>query len=144
MRILGNDLLDMPVEFLNETGLEMTSKEDLFGQADFVSLNCDLNPTSFHLMNETTLAMMKTSAVLINTARGPIIDEPALIKALKNKQIAGAALDVFEVEPLPEGSPLLKMRNVLLSPHNANSSPEAWESVHESTIKNLMEELRKK
>jgi D-3-phosphoglycerate dehydrogenase len=85
---------------------------------------------------------MRPSAVVINTARGPIIDESALIRALKAKRIAGAALDVFEVEPLPADSPLLKMENVLLSPHNSNSSPSAWEHVHQNSIRNLLAGLK--
>lgn len=143
MRVLGNDIVEMPEEFQTETGIHMVSKDELLKEADFVSLNCDLNPTSFHLMNESKFAMMKTTAVVINTARGPVIDERALIKALKNEDIAGAALDVFEDEPLPGDSPLRQMDNVMLAPHNANSSPEAWERVHQNTIKNLIEELRK-
>jgi phosphoglycerate dehydrogenase-like enzyme len=84
---------------------------------------------------------MKSTAVLINTARGPIVDEKALIAALQLGQIGGAALDVFEQEPLPKDSPLLKMDNVMLAPHNANSSPAAWERVHWNTIKNLLDGL---
>jgi D-3-phosphoglycerate dehydrogenase len=141
MRVLGNDLLEMPVEFLGDTGIEMVSKDDLLRQADFVTLNCDLNPTSFHLMDETRLALMKSSAVIVNTSRGSVVDEAALIRALQEERIAGAALDVFEREPLPADSPLREMDNVLLAPHNANSSPEAWEHVHKNTIRNLLEGL---
>jgi D-3-phosphoglycerate dehydrogenase / 2-oxoglutarate reductase len=79
--------------------------------------------------------------VLINTARGPIIDEPALVAALQDSWIGGAALDVFELEPLPVNSPLRKMANVLLAPHNANSSPAAWDRVHWNTIRNLLDGL---
>lgn len=141
MRLLGNDIVEMPPAFLEETGIQMVSKEDLLREADFVSLNCDLNPTSYHLIGERELSLMKPSGYLINTARGPVVEEPALVKALQNRRIAGAALDVFEVEPLPEHSPLLRMDNVLLAPHNANSSPEAWERVHQNTIRNLLEVL---
>jgi len=143
IKVLGNDIVEMPAEFLSETGIEMVSKEELLRQADFVSLNCDLNPTSYHLVSAAEFAQMKPSAIIINTARGPIIDEPELVKALQEKQIAGAAMDVFEVEPLPADSPLRKIDNVLLAPHNANSSPEAWERVHEDTIRNLLEELQR-
>lgn len=81
---------------------------------------------------------MKHSAVLINTSRGPVVDEVALVEALQRRQIAGAGLDVYEIEPLPPESPLLKLDNVLLAPHNSNSSPAAWERVHINTIRNLL------
>jgi len=141
MQVLGNDIVEIDHVFISETGIEMTSLEDLLARADYVSINCDLNPTSQHLMNTETFAVMKPSAVLINTARGPIVDEKALIEALQSERLAGAALDVFEVEPLPLDSPLMKMDNVLLAPHNANSSPAAWERVHWNTIKNLLDGL---
>jgi phosphoglycerate dehydrogenase-like enzyme len=143
MHVLGNDLVEMPKDFLEETSIEMTSKEKLLGQSDFVSLNCDLNPTSYYLMNGARFAQMKDTAIVINTARGPVVREEALIRALENGKIGGAALDVFEEEPLPDHSPLRQMDNVLLAPHNANSSPEAWERVHQTTIRNLLEELEK-
>ncbi len=141
MELLGNDIIEIEPDFVRELRLEMTSLDDLLGRADFVSVNCDLNPTSIHLINAKTLAMMKPEAVLINTARGPIVNELALVEALNAERIAGAALDVFEVEPLPEGSPLLQMDNVMIAPHNANSSPMAWERVHWNTIRNLLEGL---
>ena len=81
---------------------------------------------------------MKPGSVIVNCARGPLIDEPALIRALQSGHIAGAGLDVFEVEPLSASSPLHGMRNVLLAPHNANSSPISHERVHWSTLKNLL------
>jgi phosphoglycerate dehydrogenase-like enzyme len=141
MKLLGNDIITIDPAFIAETGVEMTSLDDLLRRADFVSLNCDLNPTSLKLVNTRALSMMRPDAVLINTARGPIVDEGALVKALKAGTIGGAALDLFEVEPLPAGSPLRQMDNVMLAPHNANSSPAAWERVHWNTIKNLVEGL---
>lgn len=92
-------------------------------------------------MNSDTFALMKPDAVLINTARGSIVDEKSLIAALQAQRLGGAALDVFEVEPLPRDSPLMKMDNVMLAPHNTNSSPAAWERVHWNTIKNLLDGL---
>jgi D-3-phosphoglycerate dehydrogenase len=141
MNLLGNDIVDIDHVFIAETGVKMTSLDDLLSRSDFVSLNCTLNPTSLHLINTRTLSLMRPHAVLINTARGPIVDEPALVAALQAGTIAGAALDVFETEPLPAASPLKQMDNVLLAPHNANSSPAAWERVHLNTIKNLIEGL---
>jgi D-3-phosphoglycerate dehydrogenase len=86
---------------------------------------------------------MKPSAYLINASRGPVVDESALTTALQKRQIAGAALDVFEQEPLPAESPLRTLGNCLLAPHNANSSPHAWQKVHENTIRNLLKGLQK-
>jgi len=141
MKVYGNDIVDIDHVFISETGIVMTNLEHLLSNADFVSINCDLNPTSHHLMNADTFALMKSTAVIINTARGPLIDEKSLIEALQAKRLAGAALDVFEHEPLPLESPLMKMDNIMLAPHNSNSSPAAWERVHWNTIKNLVEGL---
>jgi len=141
MQLLGNDIIEISPDFLCEYRVKMLPLKRLLSQADFISLHCDLNPTSFHLINKEALSLMKPSAVLINTARGPIIDEPALIEALRSHQIAGAALDVFENEPLSQNSPLLTMDNVFLAPHNANASPMAWERVHWNTIRNALEGL---
>jgi len=142
MRILGNDIKEMPRDFISETGIEMVSIENLLAAADFVSLNPDLNPTSYHLIGKQQLEMMKTGAYLINASRGPVVDENALIEALQEKRIAGAGLDVFEEEPLPQDSPLLEFDNCLLAPHNANSSPRAWQHVHENTVRNLLKGLQ--
>ncbi|MEW6673303.1 MAG: phosphoglycerate dehydrogenase [Thermodesulfobacteriota bacterium] len=143
MNLVGSDPMRMPEEFLAVTRIRMMSTHELLRLADFVSLNCDLNPTSFHLIEARAIALMKPSAIIINTARGPIIDEPALIDALRAKQIAGAALDVFENEPLSVDNPLCRMSNVMMAPHNANSSPEAWEHVHRNSINNLIDVLER-
>jgi D-3-phosphoglycerate dehydrogenase len=141
MKVYGTDIIDIDHVFVTESGIEMTSLEFLLSNSDFVSINCDLNLTSHHLINRDTLALMKQNAILINTARGPIVEEKALIEALQARRLAGAALDVFEHEPLPIESPLMKMDNVMLAPHNSNSSPAAWERVHWNTIKNLLDGL---
>ena len=141
MKIYGTDIIEIDHVFISESGIQMTDLHFLLSNSDFVSINCDLNPTSHHLMNAKTFAMMKPEAILINTARGPIVDEKALIEALEAKSLGGAALDVFEFEPLPLESPLLKMDNVMLAPHNSNSSPVAWERIHWNTIKNLLDGL---
>ena len=142
-RVLGNDIVKMPKDFISETQIEMVDLDKLLAQADFISLNPDLNPTSYHLIGTPQLERMKSSAYLINASRGPVVDEPALTAALQAGKIAGAALDVFEEEPLPAQSPLRKLPNCLLAPHNANSSPRAWQRVHENTVRNLLEGLRK-
>jgi D-3-phosphoglycerate dehydrogenase len=141
MKVYGTDIIDIDHVFITETGLQMTTLQSLLSTADFISVNCDLNATSYHLINHDTLSLVKPNAILINTARGPIVEEKALVEALQSKRLAGAALDVFEYEPLPLESPLMQMDNVLLAPHNSNSSPVAWERVHWNTIKNLFEGL---
>lgn len=141
MRCLGNDPLPMPPQLIDETSVEMVELDELLAGADFVSLNCDLNPTSHHLVGRRELKIMKRGAVLINTARGPIVDEPALVEALESGEINGAGLDVFEVEPLPIDSPLRTMDRVILCPHMANSSPRACRNVHRQVIQNVQELL---
>jgi len=143
MNVFGNDPILPDESFRRQTQLEMISLTDLLAQSDFVTLHCDLNPTSFHLIGDEELGLMRPAAHLINTARGPLIDQSALIEALAERRIAGAALDVFEVEPLPLGSPLRAMDNCLLAPHNANSDSAAHKRVHESTIANLLAGLRR-
>ena len=141
LKVLGNDIREIDPGFVSSYDLEMVGFRELLSRADFVSVNCDLNPTSRHLFDDQAFSLMKPEAVLINTARGPIVDEVALIKALQKGEIAGAAMDVYENEPLPEDSQLRSFTQVLLAPHNANSSPLAWEKVHWNTIKNLLEGL---
>lgn len=141
MKLLGNDIIEIDPDFIRQNHVEMASLPDLLSRADFVSINCDLNPTSYHLINHDSISLMQPHSVLINTARGPIVEETALVDALLNQKIGGAALDVFEIEPIPSESPLLRMDNVMLAAHNANSSPAAWEKVHWNTIRNLLEGL---
>jgi len=141
MKLLANDIVEIPSDFCNRYDVEVVDIEELLKRADFISVNCDLNPTSRHLLNAEAFKLMKTSAVVINTARGPIIEEKALTDALEENRIAGAGLDVFESEPLPPDSPLLGMDQVLIAPHNSNSSPRAWENVQWNTIKNLLNGL---
>ena len=102
-----------------EAGVEfIASKEELLKQSDIVSLHLVLSERSKHTIGAAELDLMKPTAFLINTSRGPLIDESALVEALKNKKIAGAGLDVFDQEPLPLDHPLRTMDNVTISPHN--------------------------
>lgn len=100
-----------------EAGVDYASREELFAKADFVSIHYQLSDRSRGLVTAADLGRMKKSAYLINTARAPIVDQAALLKALQNGQIAGAGLDVFEVEPLPLDHPYRKLDNVVLTPH---------------------------
>lgn len=101
----------------DEPGIHFTSLEEVLSQSDYVSLHCPLMPQTRHIINKDTLALMKPTAFIINTARGPLIDEAALIEALQAGRIAGAGLDVQEVEPPAEDNPLYQMENVILTPH---------------------------
>jgi phosphoglycerate dehydrogenase-like enzyme len=96
-----------------------------------------LNKNTYHLINEDALNLMKSNAVLINVARGDIVDQEALIKALKQKKIRGAGLDVTTPEPLPEDSELWSLDNVFITPHNASSSPYMKDRLFEMTVENL-------
>ncbi len=141
MKILGNDIREINGGICIDTGLIPASLERVLQESDFITLHCDLNSTSRHLLSTAQFALMKPTTVVINTARGPVIDEAALIQALEEKKIAGAGLDVFEEEPLSQTSPLRQNPNVLLSAHNTNSSPRAWHHVHEQTLQNLLQGL---
>jgi D-3-phosphoglycerate dehydrogenase len=143
-RLLGTDIREIDPDVVDSTGLQSVSLGELLRQSDIVSVNCDLNPTSYHLIDAEKLSWMRSTAFLINTARGPIVDQAALVAALQSGELGGAALDVFEDEPLPDDSPLVVMDNVLLAPHNANSSPTAWERVHQNTFENLVRELERR
>lgn len=103
----------------------MVDLDTLFREADVVSLHCPLTPETKHLVNAERLVQMKRTALLINTARGPLIDEPALAAALDREEIAGAGLDVLSVEPPPPGNPLLQAKNCLITPHIAWATREA-------------------
>ncbi|MFC1860108.1 C-terminal binding protein [Chloroflexota bacterium] len=109
-----------------ESGITLVSLPELLKESDFVSVHTFLSEETFHLIGEKEFKQMKPTAYFINTARGKVVDEPALIKALQNKWIAGAGLDVFEKEPVDTDNPLLKMDNVVVMPHTASYSDAAF------------------
>ncbi len=115
MKVLGYAVRPAEVD----RGIQMTDMETLLRFSDVITLHCSLNERTHHLIGPREFDSMKPSAFLINTARGAIVDEAALIEALQRKRIAGAGLDVFEQEPLPKESPLRRMENVILTPHTA-------------------------
>lgn len=104
-------------EIARELGIELVTLEELFAQSDILSVNCPLAPETRHIVNAQRLALMKPTAYLINTARGPIVDQKALTEVLQARRIAGAGLDVLEEEPPQADDPILKLDNVILAPH---------------------------
>ncbi len=123
MRVLYHDAFRAPEEVERELHAEYAPRERVLGESDFVSLHVPLLPETRHLISETTLSQMKPTAYLINTSRGPVVDEAALAAALDAGKIAGAALDVFESEPKVHPG-LLNRNNVVLTPHIASASTE--------------------
>jgi D-3-phosphoglycerate dehydrogenase len=123
LRMLAADPYVDP-EVFQSCGVERASLERVMAEADIVSVHVLLNRDTRHLVGAPQLALMKPDAVLINTSRGPVVDEAALVAALQAGRLAGAGLDVFEVEPVPADSPLLSMPNVVLSAHIASYSQE--------------------
>jgi D-3-phosphoglycerate dehydrogenase / 2-oxoglutarate reductase len=123
-----------------EHGVErVPTLEALLEQADHVSVHAPLTPETRHLFNRDAFARMKPTAILVNTARGPIVEEAALVEALRNGQIAGAGLDVFEVEPVPAGNPLLEFENVVLTPHSAFYSEYSNRHIKERVGQTIVE-----
>ena len=123
-RLLGYDVVQ-DAAFAASTGLQYVSLEALLRESDFVTLHLPLLSATLHLIGAEQLGWMRPSAYLVNTARGPLIDETALAGALAQGQLAGAGLDVFETEPLSPDSPLRRLPNVILTPHNAGGTHEA-------------------
>lgn len=120
-----------------ELGAQLRSLDQLLAESDFVSLNVALTEDTHHLINADALAKMRSSAILINTARGPIVDEAALAEALRAGRIAGAGLDVTEVEPIDPASPLLAMDNVIVLPHIGSASVATRAKMADIAVANL-------
>lgn len=137
MKILYYDVLERP-EIEREVGAKRVDLETLLRESDFVSLHVPLLPETHHMIGERELKMMKPTAFLINTARGKVIDQAALYRALKEGWIAGAALDVFEQEPIPPDDPLLQLKNVVLAPHAASASIETRSRMADIVAENLI------
>jgi D-3-phosphoglycerate dehydrogenase len=124
-------------EQAQEAGADYVSKEDLFSKADIVSIHVVLSDRSRGLVGAKELGLMKKTAYLVNTARGPIVDEKALIAALNSKSIAGAGLDVFDVEPLPLDHPFRKMDNVVLTPHLGYVSERNYRVLYSGVVEDI-------
>ena len=124
MRVVGLKRSVQPLEGFDQV-LPITALYETLEEADFVVLITPLTPETYHLMDSEAFSRMKPSAVFINVSRGDTVDEAALIRALQERTIAGAILDVFHTEPLPKDSPLWTMPNVLVTPHNSAITPMA-------------------
>lgn len=125
-------------EFEKEYGITYKSLDEVLSESDFLVLSVALTPETKGMIGEREINLMKRDAYLINISRGSVIDEQALIRALENKRIAGAALDVYQKEPLDPSSPLIKFENVVLTPHIASATFEARKGMAEQAVKNLL------
>ena len=143
MKILYYDVIPRP-EIEKDFGAKKADLDKLLQESDFVSLHVPLMKETLHLINESKLRMMKKTAYLINNSRGPVLEEEALTKALKEGWIAGAGLDVFEQEPTAKSNPLLKMDNVVLAPHISSASYETRSRMAEMVAENLIAYFAKK
>jgi phosphoglycerate dehydrogenase-like enzyme len=123
-------------------GVQLTSLEEVLGEADFVSLHCRLTAETRRLLGAPELALMKPGAYLINVGRGELVDQRALVAALQEGRIAGAGLDVFEVEPLPAGDPLTRLPNVLLTPHWSASTADIWKATGRAMAEGMLRAAR--
>jgi D-3-phosphoglycerate dehydrogenase len=139
MKIYVNDI---NLESLENKDYHLVDKEFIYKNCDFISLHVPLTQDTRHLITKEQLKLMKASAFIINTARGPIIKESDLIWALENKIISGVGLDVFESEPLALDNPLRKLSNCIFSAHNSFNTKEAVEFVHGNTINNMIKGLK--
>jgi phosphoglycerate dehydrogenase-like enzyme len=126
------------------SGVQLVTKEALFNTADFLSIHVRLSPRTRHLIGQTELAQMKPTSRLINTSRGPIVDQAALLKALTSGQIAGAAVDVYDVEPLGNPHPFRELPNVLATPHIAYVTEELYRTFYGDTVRNIVRWVEKK
>ena len=138
MRILCFDPFANP-KTMQDMNVQPISLEDLLKESDYISLHCPLTDQTFHLIGEKQFAMMKPNAVLVNTSRGDVVDEEALIKVLREKRIGGAAIDVTHIEPLPKDSPLLDLPNLIVTPHNAAFSSDFEKNFYELSIQVITE-----
>ena len=141
MTVLGYDVGPVPASVVEETGLSLVGFDELLANSDFISLNCNLTTSNHHLLGQHEFALMHEGVYIINTSRGPLIDEAALVQALDTGKVAGAALEVFETEPLPMDSPLRRFDNCIFGTHNGSNTIEAVTRVNELAIRNLLEGL---
>jgi D-3-phosphoglycerate dehydrogenase len=125
-----------------EAGVELVSLEEMLARSDYVSLHCPLTDETHHLIGAAQLKLMKPSAFLINMARGPVVDQPALYQALVEQTIAGAALDVLEQEPPAPDEPILQLDNVIFTPHSSSATVESAFQLRRDTARNAVAVLQ--
>ncbi|MEB3764638.1 MAG: D-glycerate dehydrogenase [Desulfurococcales archaeon] len=138
MRIIYYDKYRLPEEMEKELGAEYVDLDTLLREADVISIHTPLTPETYHMIGEEQLKKMKKTAYLVNTSRGKVIDTEALVKALREKWIAGAALDVFEEEPISPDHPLTKLDNVVLTPHIGSATWETRTRMADIVAENLI------
>ena len=143
MTLLGYDIYPINPEFCQETGLQQVELPQLLQQSDCIVLACNLTPDNYHLLNHDAFAQMKEGCWIVNVARGPLIEQTALVDALSSGKVAAAALDVFEAEPVTADNPLLQFEQVICGSHNSSNTREAVLRVNQLAIDNLVRDLTK-
>lgn len=136
VKLVYYDIVRKP-DLESEDGVKFVKFEELLSSSDIVTLHVPLLPTTRGLIGEKAFEMMKPTAILINTSRGPVVDQQALVNALESGEIAGAAIDVFEVEPIPLDDRLLEMENMVVTPHIASATEETRRKMAMSCVKNV-------
>jgi phosphoglycerate dehydrogenase-like enzyme len=138
MHFIAHDPFVSPA-LADELGITLVDLDTVFRRSDFVTLNCPLTPETKHLVDARRLSLMKPTAFLINCARGPVVDQRALTEALKKRRIAGAGLDVFDPEPPHPDDPLLKLDNIIVTPHALCWTDQMFEGIGATDVKAVLD-----
>lgn len=141
MRVVAHDVADDARSAASKIGVKILSRDELFRQSNFLVLSCPLTPETHHIVARHTLAQMQPGSFLINVSRGSLVDETALAQALDSGQLAAAALDVFEEEPLPANSPLRRFDQCVFGSHNASNTQEGVLRASAKAVENLLQGL---
>lgn len=141
MRVVGYDPYAANSTSLSQAGVEIVSLDALLESSDFVSLNCSLTPETYHILGQREFSLMKPGAYLVNTSRGQLIDEAALVQAIESQKLAGVAVDVFESEPVLASNRLCSFENCILGAHNSSNTQDAVDRINEMAVANLLSVL---
>ena len=135
------DNLDFETKYIKDSGAKYLELNELLETSDIITIHVPLDRTTKHMISKEEFRLMKKTAIFINTCRGPVVDEKAMIEALLDNEIFAAGLDVTEIEPIENNNPLLKMENVIITPHLATKAIESQKNAYENSLKNASKVL---